>query len=292
MKRVLFLMVVLCIAMGIATTANASLYWYEDFNYPTLGELTVNSFGNWSSHSGSGTGIQIINTQSDVSSSLAYIGISTSVNAGSNRVQMGGSNAPDEHREIVPNVFRNTLVAPVNLYASFLTKFTTAPTGQTYFAHFIENNGSSIFDGRIVSNTTTGGNIAFGMFWSSAVGSITTFSANIEPPNQTILLVEKLTIVPDTTVAADSASLWVNPSAGSFGGSEPAPDVQVACGAVSGDVGAGGITSFALREAGVSQGVEEVDDIRIGTTWADVTPTTGAYTPVELSHFSATDTKK
>jgi autotransporter-associated beta strand protein len=72
----------------------------------------------------------------------------------------------------------------------------------------------------------------------------------------------------------DTSSLWVNPDASSFGAPvAPATSCPDATG--GGDVS--GIASFALREGNalLAAGIE-VDELRLGTTWASVTAPVGA----------------
>jgi hypothetical protein len=80
-------------------------------------------------------------------------------------------------------------------------------------------------------------------------------------------LTELLTSRGSRNASPTAASLWVNPSSASFGGAEPA-------GSVSNNSGTGTFSAFAsvfLRNTTLTPKVE-IDEIRIGQTWADVTP--------------------
>ncbi len=278
MKKALFLMVVLCMAIGIFSTANATLAWYEDFNY-TVGDLSTNSLGNWTTHSGSGVGITVLGTPSDAGNSLATYGLTSSIN---NRVQIVSSQAPDENR-VFPTPYTTR---PGTVYASLLVKFTTAPAAiATYWAHFIDGpqSGSS-FDGKLFAVSTTGGNIGLSVSWNQ---NVPIYSGPTIGLNQTAFIVERIDMVANSAIDVDTVSLWVNPSASTFGLTEPVADVSTTA-VLAANVSANGLTRFALRESssGGSYGTIEIDEIRVGTTWADVTPTVNAFVPVELSNFS------
>lgn len=77
----------------------------------------------------------------------------------------------------------------------------------------------------------------------------------------------------------DVVRLWVNPNSSTFGAANyPTPDVAIdGTNIVSTETDAGTIASFLLanRNAG-SPAVLIVDELRLGTSWADVTPTTNA----------------
>jgi dipeptidyl aminopeptidase/acylaminoacyl peptidase len=71
----------------------------------------------------------------------------------------------------------------------------------------------------------------------------------------------------------DTVSLYLNPHPSTFGGAVPASGTILST-AAGGDVGSGQIASFLLRQANqgtAPQGIA-LDELRIGTTWADVTP--------------------
>lgn len=75
--------------------------------------------------------------------------------------------------------------------------------------------------------------------------------------------------------APDTVALWVNPPSSSFGNSEPAPVFPPTDSAVSTD--ASGLVRVFFRTWGTQgSGISQLDNIRIGPTWADVTPTDAA----------------
>jgi hypothetical protein len=76
----------------------------------------------------------------------------------------------------------------------------------------------------------------------------------------------------------DTVALWVNPATNSFNGTEPAASIAA--------TNTGNTTDpaqlqyvFVRANSSTTSGVNEVDDIRVGTTWADVTPNGGVVPP-------------
>src|SRR5439155_19353341 len=79
----------------------------------------------------------------------------------------------------------------------------------------------------------------------------------------------------NTSTSDDTSSLWVNPSSSTFGAATP-PAESIPADATGGaDVA--GIVSMVLREGNTLLPSELlVDEVRVGTTWASVTPPAGA----------------
>jgi hypothetical protein len=112
---------------------------------------------------------------------------------------------------------------------------------------------------------------------------------NIGTLGQTNLVVMKYTF--NAGANADTVALWVNPDPGSFGGSEPAATTNDVPATPASAMPPGTVTEapaglqfFQVRGgSGTSQsGILQIDNIRVGTTWADVTPTclpAGIITP-------------
>jgi autotransporter-associated beta strand protein len=83
----------------------------------------------------------------------------------------------------------------------------------------------------------------------------------------------------------DRAELWVNPAAANLGVGEASVPVASASSTQGGVAPSGGFKSFELYRsssgvggAAVSSGTEYIDEIRVGTNWADVTPSTSCVT--------------
>ena len=110
---------------------------------------------------------------------------------------------------------------------------------------------------------------------STTANNTTFFDSTDYAPNTTLLVVTRFT-EGATAGTGGLSELWINPSSVSFGAvSAPAADGSSA-GTYS-SAGANDHTNSLLIGAGIAPGsnpnVVTVDEIRVGTTWADVTPT-------------------
>jgi hypothetical protein len=101
--------------------------------------------------------------------------------------------------------------------------------------------------------------------------------AHVYLPGQTLFLVLSYTFGPNAM--DDVAKLWVNPIPGSLEGDNTA--VVTATGVA--DVTNNQIQAFFLRNNSVEPASTLVDDLRVGTSWADVTP---APEPSTLALFA------
>lgn len=92
----------------------------------------------------------------------------------------------------------------------------------------------------------------------------------------TILVVASYTFGGTASQGSDTANLWINPDIGTFGQSAPVttPDFTDTTN-VSG-IGVAGspyqIASFFVRQNQFDPSLMTIDEVRVGTTWADVTP--------------------
>jgi dienelactone hydrolase len=76
-----------------------------------------------------------------------------------------------------------------------------------------------------------------------------------------------------TSTSDDTVSLYLNPAPSTFGGATPTSGTIVST-SVGSDISSGQIATFLLRQAtqgGAPQGIV-FDELRVGTSWADVTP--------------------
>jgi hypothetical protein len=271
-------------------SANAALYLLEPFDYPAPEPLT-NAIP-WSTN---GTALETVPTMLIVPGDFSYPPLFQPDTTNSARLQWS-SNVKGERT--IPG---GPLGDPVNgatVYCSFMFyKATTNANNAT------TNTSANLpIVGLCVDNTTTlnsatcngivlnetsyapDGSYALGIKLGGGV------SAAVYPPGgqlyaagntnagtfgQTNLVVMKYTFVPGA--GNDTVALWVNPDPSSFGGSEPAPTLNdVAATNASGfnADAATGLGFFQIRGgSGTSAGVLQIDNVRIGTTWADVAPT-------------------
>lgn len=250
-------------AAGLAT-AHAQLIAYESFNYTAGSNVAGNTL------SGVGTWV-IQNTgvaPSVASGNLSVTGLQAS--AGNSALLPGGN----YQEALLP--FTNTLNSsnPGSIYFSLALNVTGQPTAATYTLGFATGNtnyGAAIF------TQASGAGYQIG-FSNRSSGSTVTYDSTVYALNSTVFLVGRYDFVSGT--GNDTSALWINPSSATFGaGAAPTATLSSSGGS---DIAA--INQFLLRGANGSP-IATVDELRIGTTWASVTP---AATPVpEPSTYAA-----
>jgi hypothetical protein len=99
-------------------------------------------------------------------------------------------------------------------------------------------------------------------------------ATHVYNPGDTLFLVLSYTF--GTGANDDIARLYVNPTPGSLEGANT-PVVTTTAGAL--DVTGSQIQSFFLRNNSVEPNATQIDDLRVGTTWEDVTPASVAPEP-------------
>ncbi len=231
---------------------------YEPFS--GTGSLSANP--NWTTHSGTAGQIQFLTTTSDVGNSLSYPQLASPQG---NRVRIVRTNSEDVNRGFVA-------VTSGALYYSALIKIldtlglpASGDNFGDYFLHFGTTSGSSVttFFARLhIRKGSSGNTVQIGVANRGAASSVQpTFSTNNLAVNQTHFVVVKYDI------GSGAASLWINPTT-NFGAATEAG------GALTNTAGTASISqaaSICIRQ-GTSTGNIEIDEIRVGQTWASVTP--------------------
>ena len=155
-----------------------------------------------------------------------------------------------------------------NIYISAMVNVTDAAATKAgdYFLSLGNTAGASFanFNVRVFARITATG-VNFGISKNSSTG---TFGATNFSKNTTYLLIVKYTI---SSVGSEPVSLWVIPSV--------VPATEAAAGvaeAVNSTVFISpSINGLALRQGSTTASVQTVvDGVKVGLTWADVTPTT------------------
>lgn len=275
MKKIYFLFSMVL----ITSFSYGQLSLYEDFNY-TVGQnvggnatTTSDAVGanNWATHSNTATtGTGTIDV---LSGNLSYAGLAAS---SGNKVLMPGANATTP-RDI--NRVFTTPTTATTLYYSFLinvvdnTQLVAAISGtNNYFIALGATSGASVtsLNGRVaITSSNSGANYRLSIS-NTSTGTLT-YTENPVDLNfgTTYLVVVKY----DRSAAPTVATLWVNPS--SLGGAEPASTL-------TNSSGTGTVTAFAsivLRNSS-STPKAEIDEIRVGETWASVTPTSASVSDI------------
>jgi len=213
----------------------------EDFSYTTGSLLTANGY---TAFSGGGTNPITVTTPG-----LTYAG-SPSSGVG-NAVTMTTS-GEDDSKTFAPTINSG------NAYASFLLNVTSAQATGDYFF--------SLYDGTYITRVFIKASGAGYVLGVSKSGGTVSYDATVRSFNTTILVVLKYTFNTGTTTD-DVINLFIEPT---LGAAEPAATIaNVGAGTADG----GTFNRIALRQGTASSASAQiVDGIRVGTTWASVTP--------------------
>ncbi|SDR84117.1 Por secretion system C-terminal sorting domain-containing protein [Formosa sp. Hel1_31_208] len=213
---------------------------YDGFDYADASTLT--SAPNWDNINGTSDEILISAT------SLSYAGLAPSTG---NKASFDGGG--------IDNAIFFAPVTSGTVYSSFIFRVTdlslvTDPDGG-YFAFL------GAFDGRLWVVPSAGG-YQVGLGYNT--GSADIINATEHALNDEVFVVMSY----ETTTGVMKA--WINPSSADFEGTEPAETITFIDPTM-----AASINRFALRQDSTTEtGFIDVDELRVGTSWADVTPTT------------------
>jgi hypothetical protein len=226
---------------------------------PFLGTGSLNANG-WTTHSGATPGQQTI-----VAGSLSYPGLTSS----GNRTQIIAGNSEDVNLASAADITGVAYYsALINLPNAAGLALNTDATGN-YFLMFASTSGATLvtgFYGRAyVRAGSTADTFNLGVWnTSNATGGTGTplYIPTDFAINTTYFIVMKYDFTTNT------ASIWVNPA---LNGAETAPTLTNGTGTT---VAPTQIKSIAIRQAGnatAGTGNIDIDDVRLGSTWAYVT---------------------
>lgn len=246
----------LLVGVGKVGWGQVTLPHHDPFNYTVGQSLTVQS------------GWTLVNTSTAdlliASGNLSYTGLPTSTG---NKIAFGSTG------EDVAKAFTQQTSGTV--YFSFIINVTSLGSLNTTGGYFLAFNEGT--------TTTYGGSIWLrqdGTGYDIGINPRTTaantvWSSGTTTVNTNILVVVAYQIV--SGVTNDVVSLWINPS---LGGSQPAATLT----------GTNTLTDLAnlnrvliRQDAATSTPNIEIDELRIGTTWASVTPAASGSTPPTLT---------
>lgn len=265
---------------------HATLDLYDSFNYsPTDVQLGNVTSPNWVAYTGGS--VHPTNT----AGSLSYPGLQTA--SGDNSVLFNGAtpgltgvaarnltqlynigNAPTLYYSLtfkVTTITTNEWGTPANsLTGSFMMGFNqklqngTANGAADWAAPLTIRTGDPL-NVSGTNNDFQGYQLGVGV--TSTAGARTFDATHTYLPGDTLFLVLSYTF--NSEASDDVAKLWVNPIPGTLEGANT-PVVTTAAGAV--DVTGSQIQSFFLRNNSVEPNRTQIDDLRVGTAWGDVTP--------------------
>jgi hypothetical protein len=239
-------MVALLALLSPAAWAQVTLPHYDGFNYP--GGSTLGGQGTWINNN-SGDSILV------ATGSLSYTGFPAS---SGNKITFDGAGV-DPTKEF-------TLTSAGTVYYSYLLKVTGfggMGSDTAGYCSGLYQSPSSTTSGSLVWHRRNGTGFDIGL--STRLTSDKSW-APAKSLNATYLIVASYKFITGTT--NDSSYLWINPDASSFGKTEPAPTLV----SVNNTTDLTGVARFFIRQdfANTTPFIE-MDELRIGTTWADVT---------------------
>lgn len=277
--------------LGLSLAAfqvRADLTFYDGFNYtsgnflaprtdttgtPDPGLLNTEYSVNWR-YAGAGGVLNNVPTIS--SAGLTYEGLRPGVGNSAlyDMTQIGSTRI-----QVTPSAFNSGLVYWSGLVrVNNIGTLTTGPNGML-LGGFNNAAGAGTLPTvvgaglRIRQDTSDPAvyHIGTGMNSGTAAGNVQFDNVTPYAAGQTVFVVGAYEIIAGAN--NDKAYMWINPDVNSFGaGLAPAPTLTSAPGGTVADSSAV-ILSFSLRNVNTvgNPGVE-FDELRVGTTWADVTP--------------------
>lgn len=250
-----FVCTVLLVGCALVSAQAQSLH--EPFDYAVSGTLAGNTLGasTWAALNG-GTAPSI------TGGSLPVAGLAT---ATANSVLLPGGNYQEA---LLPF----TSASSGTVFYSFALNVTTAPTGASYMFGLATSNTNYA-----ATVWLQGSGAGYQVGISNRSNATTTYAPTVYALGQTVFIVGRYTFNPGA--GDDSSSLWINPSAATFG-DDAIPSATVT---VTGGTDMTALSQFLIRGAnGSPTGV--FDELRVGTTWSEVT--TAAAIP-EPSTYAA-----
>ena len=219
----------------------------------------------WENFSGT-TPIVMLTTPSDSGNSLNYAGATAPTG---NRVGMSTALSEDANKKFAT---AKTSAAFVSFFLKITDESTysanTLATAPTYIAHFSPLSGASIGTTGWVSRLSIRKGSAVGKFnigilnATGGTAGLTDIYGTATPADYNINTTYFVVMKYDMTGANGVSSLWINPTLTS----EASPLVSSSFG---GGTKLAQVASFAIRNAN-NTGVWELDELRMGSSWAEV----------------------
>jgi hypothetical protein len=229
-------------------SASAQLF-YDPFNY-TEGTTLNNAAPAWAFGGTSGGGSGLITS----AAALSYTGLAPSSALG---VSFGATTSGNRTRGV-----SFTTASSGTLYASFLLDVTATPTGNRQLA-FLAGDSTASANAN-VNGIFLNSSMQLGIGKSSSTTPAVTTTGTLGL-NTTYLVVVGYTF----NGTGNEFDLWLNPT--DLGGSTPTADISSTAGT---DMAS--LSYFFLQQRNNTSSLGAAfyfDELRIGTTWADVTPT-------------------
>ncbi|MGH7980128.1 MAG: hypothetical protein ACREE6_12205, partial [Limisphaerales bacterium] len=206
------------------------------------------------------------------SGSLQVTGLAASLG---NSVSFGG-NGTSARFDFFTN---SSSIGVGNVYYSFalkLTDITGMSSGGVFWAGFNNSSGAQTSTPTTaatrVYTRAAGGGFNIGLSKASSTTSDIAWDNAVHSPDETIFLVGSYTFNSASTTD-DVANLWINPPPSTFGVAFAPPPTLT--NSADTDINSGAIESFVLLNRNAGEPTNGIfDELRIGTSWASVTPPT------------------
>ena len=245
LSRSFGVLLVASVSLFFMQSANAVLLFSEAFNYTSgtglPGSTNPGNTTAWSS--GNSTRFAI------GSGNLTYAGLADLSPSGNDLVLGNGSASS------TINTFASQTSGQV--FYSFLFNPTAADSANNYFTAMNPDSTAPGGSGDAINAYYyTDGKI----YLRAAAQSATAGTGTALTLGQTYLIVEMVDLT------AKTASLWVDPDSSTFGGSAPTATASLS------SITATSVQNVGFKSQSAAGGPYTIDTLRVGTTWADVTP--------------------
>ena len=251
----------LSLLVALTVSAASSLPLYESFPLTYANNARLRDLASFDAGNSAGSGSNLTNFWA---AGLSYPGLLTDTNSGGCLANGTPSSGRDAGIQIVPNL---TLAATnPTLYASFLLNVTTLPTSTNLLLMFASNTGggSTPVAGVCVDNS--------GKLWlmkNSATPTTNTTTAITANATNLIVLRYQFNATDN-----DEVALWLNPATHGNDSAIPNPTLTTTNGTDATTIAAIDLCHRTTSGTAVgATGTKLMDEIRVATNWAGVTPT-------------------
>ena len=253
----LLAIVALFALLSMSGWAQVTLPHYDGFNY-TAGSM-LGGQGGW-------LGINSGDTVWVAAGSLSYTGFPASIG---NKITFNGLG--QEQTKLFTTVSTGTF------YFSYLLRVTSlAGIKAEAYVSGLYQSATSTTTGTLVWVKPDGAGFVVGVSARTVPNAPVNYYPTTQSLNTTCLVVGAYQFVDGTS--NDSAKVWLNPSASTFGKTAPAPSAV----SVNTTTDLTGLARFMIRQdADTTTPYCEIDELRLGTSWAEVTQAISATKVVE-----------
>lgn len=254
----------------------ASAFTFAQTYIPFTGTGALSANG-WTTHSGTAGQTLILETASDSGNSLSYPGLAASTG---NRTAMVAGNSEDMNFPLAAPLTSSTVYfsALIKVLDAGQLDLNTAIGSYGLALTSVASASTTAFQARIYTKQgLTPNTFVVGILNNSGGTANPTYISSDLAVNTTHLLVVKYDLTSNT------ASLFVNPTPGAI---EPTPSSTNATGTTAAPTQ---IAGFVIRQVGnttAGSGNVEIDEVRVSSTYAEVTPTNLAVNQNSIAGLS------